>query len=124
VLIHSLAAFDPAEREPWDPWLANLMQRYPWIPDGAIVHAKRIINRPASKEDRAAVLGALRRAFEAGIPYFTAGIMHLREALTLYAHEDEDIRAMRDAVARIASLVDPSKVFTVIRYPKTPRQAA
>lgn len=119
-----LAAFDPAERETWDPWLANLMERYPRIPDGAVLHAKRIINRPAPNEDRAAVLQALRRAFEAGIPYFTAGIMHLRESLTLYAHEDEDIRAMRDAVARIASLVDPSKVFTVIRYPKTPRQAA
>jgi hypothetical protein len=112
-----LAVFDAGERERWDAWLPNIMRLFPSIPDGAIVHARRIINRPKSALETAEALDALKTAFRAGVPYFTAGLLLLRDCLTLFAPSDPEARRMLETASRFVSRLDQSQVFTVLQYP-------
>lgn len=110
-----LAVFDLAERERWDGWLPNLMNWFPWLPDGAILHARRILLRPGINENELVLL-ALKRAFHAGIPFFAAGVVLLRDGLLLYAHKDQEANAMLDAVSSVASRLDQRQAFTNLRF--------
>lgn len=112
-----LAIFQPGEGERWDGWLPNIMDRFPDIPDGAIVHARRIVLRPGHPDENRQALAALKQAYRAGLPYFGVGVQLLREMLTLFP-EDEEAVEMLNAVSRVASRVDQSQMFTVLRYPK------
>lgn len=113
-----LAVFPPEERERWDNWLPNMMNWFPWLPDGAIVHARRIIQRPRNSMERQEALAALKESYARGIPYFTAGVMHLRDSLLLYAKKDSEARQMLETVSRLATRIDPGQAFTVLRFPK------
>lgn len=113
-----LALFEPSERERWDNWLPNIVNWFPWLPDGAIVHARRIILRPNRPDERGQALTALKTAFRAGIPYFSAGVFHLRDGLSLYASKDAEAKTMLETVSRLAGRIDRNQAFTVIRYPK------
>jgi hypothetical protein len=62
---------------------------------------------------------ALRSAFSAGIPCFSAGVFLLRDTLARYSERDEEAKEMFETVARLATRVDPDQLFTVIRYPIT-----
>ena len=115
-----LAVYDPREQEVWDHWLGNCMVRFPDIPDAAIVHARRLILRPTGKDDNDRAAEALRRACDAGIPYFSTGVNLLREMLTLLAPDHEDLAPLAARAARLASRVDPSQAFTVLRYAPPP----
>ena len=112
-----LAVFQPGESERWDSWLPNIMDRFPDIPDGAIVHARRIVLRPGHPDENKQALAALKQAYRAGLPYFGVGVQLLREMLTLFPADEEAV-TMLDAVSRVASRVDQSQMFTVLRYPK------
>ena len=44
-----LAVHEPAEQERWDSWLPNIMSRFPWLPDGAVViHQNSHERRPSA----------------------------------------------------------------------------
>lgn len=111
-----LAVYDPREREDWDYMLGNCMQWFPDVPDAAIVHARRMILRPTGSEDNAKAAGALRQACAAGVPYFSAGVALLREMLTVLSPDHPDLAPLAENAARLASRVDPSQAFTVLRY--------
>jgi hypothetical protein len=114
-----LAMFDPAERERWDGWLSNCMNRFPWLPDAAIAHARRIILRPSSPGENEQALDALKTAYRRGIPYFSAGVQHLRDGLMMLGGKDAEAEAMLEAVRRVASRIDLGQTFTVLRFPKS-----
>jgi hypothetical protein len=77
-----------------------------------------MILRPYQPDDREKALTTLKTAYRAGIPYFSAGVQHLRDGLLLYASRDEEAKAMLDTVSRLARRIDNGQIFTVIRYPK------
>lgn len=112
-----LAIFDPGEQERWDSWLPNLMNWFPRLPDGGIVHARRIVLRPSHPEENQEALAALKRAFRAGIPYYSVGVQLMREMLSLFLH-DAEAAEMYEKVRGVASRVDLGQMFTVLRYPK------
>jgi hypothetical protein len=114
-----LAVYPPNEQERWDGWLRNCMERFPGVPDAAIVHARRLILRPGISEDQTQAAAALRKACAAGIPYFSAGIFLLREMLLQLSVEHPDFVAMAEDVGRIAGRVDAGQIFTVLRYAPT-----
>jgi hypothetical protein len=111
-----LAIFDPGEQERWDDWLPNIMNLFPDIPDGAIVHARRIILRPSGPEENEEALAALKAAYRAGIPFYSVGLQLMREMFSLFT-DDEEARGMLEQVAQVASRVDPGQIFTVLRFP-------
>lgn len=111
-----LSYYAPAERERWDHWLQNCMTRFEHIPDTAIVHARRVMLRPLSSDERAQLPEFLLKACRAGVPYFSAGVHLLREMLTLCSGENGELDEYRAAVERVAARTDYSQVFTVLRY--------
>ena len=115
-----LAVFEPGEEEIWDRWLPNLMSWFPWLPDGAIVHGLRVFKRPGGSRELKSLRDILGTAYGRGIPYFTAGVLHLRDLLDVLASEeagkDDAVREMLSTVSSIASRLDPAQTFTTLRY--------
>ncbi|MGJ5208137.1 hypothetical protein [Bradyrhizobium sp. HKCCYLR20261] len=89
------------------------MELFPWLPDVAVIRAQSMIR---NGDDRGNIVRALHSAYGRGIPYFAAGVQHLREALAMVAGEDAQLKGMSADVARIASRMDPGKSFTALRY--------
>ncbi|HEX8061671.1 MAG TPA: hypothetical protein VF535_00475 [Allosphingosinicella sp.] len=112
-----LAIFDPAEQERWDSWLPNIRNWFRWLPDGAILHARRIMLRPRDRAETEQILPALKEAFAAGIPYYSAGLQLMQEMMGVYCN-DEESEEMAGKVNRIASRLDTAEAFTVLRYSK------
>lgn len=109
-------------RDRWSPWLANLMNWFPAIPDGAILYARDRFERAKTDVDLKHALDALMGAFLRGPPYFTAGVRHLLDGLSLFAANaerygaDQDtVRAMHAQTADFALLTDPDQTFTVVK---------
>lgn len=115
-----LALFEPSQQERWDSWLPNLMDRFPWLPDGAIVHARRIMLRPHSQDPSAALIETLRKAVAAGLPYFGVGLQLLRDMLQVASVEHDDAKALLAQIAPAAARLDPRQLFTVLRFPRMP----
>jgi hypothetical protein len=112
-----LAIFDPAEQERWDSWLPNIRNRFRWLPDGAILHARRIMLRPRDRAETEQIMPALKEAFVAGIPFYSAGLQLMQEMMSVYCN-DEESEDMARKVNRIASRLDTAEAFTVLRYSK------
>lgn len=111
-----LAVYPPGTAEKWDSWLANCMTRFPKIPDAAIVHARRLLLRPTGADDNARAAEALRKAAGAGVPYFSSGVLLLREMLLLLSADHADLKPLAETAGRLASRVDPGQAFTVLRF--------
>lgn len=112
-----------AERRAWSPWLANLMNAFPEIPDGAIVYARDLLDRANNPDDRRQALEALKTAYRRGTPYFSAGVQHLLSGLFPYAQSvdeessaaifDSEAAAMHREISLLASRIDVTQTFTV-----------
>ncbi|MDI5925229.1 hypothetical protein QBK93_11145 [Rhizobium leguminosarum] len=109
-------------REDWSPWLANLMNWFPSIPDGAILFARDKIERAKTEQDLVTALDALLKAYLRGPPYFSVGIRHLLDGLTSllpmarkYGLDDDQIIGIYHQVSRFALLADPDQTFTVLK---------
>ncbi len=117
--------FPPGDvrRDRWSPWLVNLMNWFPGIPDGAILYARDRIDRAKTDQDLKMALEALVTAFQRGPPYFSAGMRHLLEGLSLfvetadrYGYSKQDIALLHAHVSGIALMTDPSQAFTVLTF--------
>jgi hypothetical protein len=114
---------DEAVRQEWSPWLRNLMDWFPDLPDGAILYARDRIERGRSLGDLLEAREALKVAYRRGLPLYVAGFQHLLSGLQLFADPedtdlfDPEVRDMRRWVAQMAAKVDPTQPFTVITDP-------
>lgn len=88
-------------------WMANLSNRYDWLPDGAIALGWKLLrdgSRGSTAWNESREL--LFLAFSRGLPYYTVGLHILVEALTVLSlanPEDMQVRAML-AAARAADV--------------------
>jgi hypothetical protein len=104
-------------RLPWKKWIENLANWFDWLPDGAIQRSWLSLQSPETahtQETRAVVLDAYRR----GIPFYSAGVQMLRDALVVLSrhHEaDPEIDEALESTRRLALGVDPTRAFTTIR---------
>lgn len=118
-----LAVYPPTEQEQWDGWLQNCMVQFPDVPDAAVVHARRLVLRPTSAGDNQRAADALRGACSAGVPFFSTGVFLLRDMLVLLSVDHADLKPLAERTGMLASRVDPSQAFTVLRF-APPREAS
>jgi hypothetical protein len=111
-----LSVYPPNEREQWDNWLENCMRLFPGVPDAAIVHARRLLLRPDNSGSNEDAADALRKACAAGPPYFSAGVSLLREMLLLLSADHQDLGERVEDATALAARVDPTQIFTVVRF--------
>jgi hypothetical protein len=103
------------ERRPWHDWVKNVMNFFPWLPDGAIQYAWLQLQQSPSPENRARAREALFTAYNRGIPYYTLGLQWMIDGLTLLGEDDEEAQRMLRAVQQISWRSDTSQTFTSIR---------
>ncbi len=111
-----LAALPADRRQRYDTWLKNCMERFPSIPDAAIINARRLVLRPRTADDNNRAAQALRQAVNAGIPYFSAGVVLLREMLLQLSYDHPDLKPLADKVELLVGRVDVTQAFTVLRF--------
>jgi hypothetical protein len=109
-----LATFSGRETPHWGPWLQNLNDWFPWLPDGAIVSAAYRMKTARTTQDLDAASQAFVSAYRRGIPYYTAGIQQLLQGLYLFRSKSTEIDAMYGKVSNIALRSDAGQTFTVV----------
>lgn len=109
-----LATFSGKEAPRWAPWLQNLNDWFPWLPDGAIVNAAYRMKIAKTKQDIDAASEGFMSAYRRGIPYYAAGIQQLQQGLYLFRTRSAEIDAMYDKVSRVALRSDAAQTFTVV----------
>ncbi|WP_418961141.1 hypothetical protein [Streptomyces tritici] len=111
----------------WDPWLERLADGFPWLADGAILRAVRLLRRvsgggrqgasasPAAARERGRELAraALIEAFDRGVPYYTLGLAWLVEGLSAFPDDPECARRL-DEVRRLSWLADMREPFLIL----------
>ncbi|MBT1514879.1 hypothetical protein KIP88_30765 [Bradyrhizobium sp. SRL28] len=109
-----LATFSGKDAPHWGPWLQNLSDWFPWLPDGAVVSAAYRVKTARTTQDLDAASEAFVSAFRRGIPYYTAGVQQLLQGLYLFRSKSTEIDAMYGKVSNIALRSDAGQTFTVV----------
>ncbi|MGW1641426.1 hypothetical protein [Streptomyces lavendulae] len=98
----------------WDPWLERLADGFPWLGDGAILRAVRLLRRARGDP------GQVRRgreglieAFDRGIPFYTLGLAWLVDGLAAFPEDPACARRL-DAARRLSWLVDTREPFLIL----------
>ncbi|MBY2937936.1 caspase family protein [Rhizobium leguminosarum] len=106
----------------WDPWLHNLSNWFPGIPDGPIILGRRLLTRAKNQNEVAAAKAWLLEGFKRGAPLYSLSVDWLARDLEALPDDDDEMTRMRTAARRLASLTDPTQAFTVIRFDFEGRQ--
>ncbi|MBJ7410394.1 MAG: hypothetical protein JHD15_08525 [Phenylobacterium sp.] len=117
------AVRDRKLRERWAPWLTNLEMWFPWLPDGAILQARDRLDRAETLAHLDEAREGFKRAFQRGVPLYSAGLQHLLDGLRTFSEPtsstfDPEAADMAHQVAEVASRVDPTQPFTVLALPR------
>jgi Putative peptidoglycan binding domain len=111
-----VAAQQGPDRQTWHSWVKNLMNWFPWLPDGAIQYGRLKLRDEASDDDLEEARRVLFMAYHRGLPFFSAGIRWLLSGLTIFSEEgDAEAQKMAKAVHRVSLRTDMSQPFTVVR---------
>jgi len=102
------------DTRPWHEWVRNLMNHFPWLPDGAIQYAWLQLRQGSSPENRRRAREALIKAFSRGIPYYTLGLQWMIDGLTLLGEDDKEAQRMLRSVQQVTWRADMSQTFTSI----------
>ncbi|HEY8610170.1 MAG TPA: caspase family protein [Roseomonas sp.] len=106
---------DPAADKLWDPWLHNLSNWFPCLPDGPIILGRRLLTRARSAKQVAEARRWLLMGFDRGAPFFSLSADWLARSLESLPGSDAELMERRVTARRFAQLVDPQQPFTVIR---------
>ena len=98
----------------WHEWVSNLMNNFPWLPDGAIQRAWLLLAQASSDEHLIQAREALITAYDRGLPYYSLGLQWMIDGLTLLGEEDAKAKQMLSRVQKVAWRADMSHPFTTI----------
>lgn len=106
-----------SESKEWHGWISNLMNRFDWLPDGAIQHGWLKLRHRESSADLDEARDALFTAYRRGLPFYSVGLQWLIDGLTLFASHDRVADDMLQNVHRVAWRTNLQEPFTIIRLP-------
>ncbi|WP_298919590.1 hypothetical protein [uncultured Roseobacter sp.] len=114
---------------PWDQWLENLANWFPWLPDAKILLAWHILlstTPKLTKKHRKMVRDLLLNAAEGGLPVYTASFRLLVDGLKFLKASEEGgpiitkrISDALNAAMSVSMRIDTRQVFLTVRL--TPR---
>jgi len=104
-------------------WANNLANWFPWLPDGAIIHAWQLIKtNNHSLRDYMKIKERLLEAYGRGVPVYTEGVRLLYEGLlqlsAFFYRADREIEKTLEQVRALISLVDWNQGITTLNFPK------
>jgi hypothetical protein len=110
-----LSAGETESQPEWHRWIDNLANNFADLPDGAVLQATKLLRYSLDDGSYDAAKASLFKAFDRGIPYYSAGVAWLLDGLTLFAEEDPLAKQKMQKVQLVAQRLDVSQAFTVIR---------
>lgn len=117
-----LSGSQSEEHEYWHQWMYNLMRWFPWLPDGAILHAWVLMRNEQNDAGLLKARAYLLEAFMRGLPFYSTGVGLLRDGLTILANEarengkkDEEVEYALKVVRNLALRTNPRLPFTTVR---------
>ncbi|MCC6448024.1 MAG: hypothetical protein IT215_05000 [Chitinophagaceae bacterium] len=89
-------------------WANNLANWFPWLPDGAVIHATQLLNkREKTLKDIDLIRKRLLQAVHSGIPIYTEGLRLLGKGLTqLWYHSEQKDSNILKARIRIGDYLE------------------
>jgi hypothetical protein len=111
----AVAASNPDIEKTWDPWLLNIANWFPFVPDGPIVLGRRLLMRARTKEQIDEARRWFMIGFERGVPFYSLTVDWLVRGLESLPGEDPALATMQRAARQLVGRVDPTHAFTVIR---------
>lgn len=104
-------------------WANNLAEWYPWLPDGAIIHAWQLIKTyQGNPTESWQIKSRLMQAWKRGIPVYTEGLRLLYEGMlqlsSHYYHRDAELEKVLGEVRIAISLVDWGQGVTTLNLPR------
>ncbi|PRH88801.1 hypothetical protein C5L14_06175 [Labrys okinawensis] len=110
----AVSAASPDLERRWDPWLFNLADWFPFIPDGPIILGRRLLMRARNAEQFEQAKTHLMAGFSRGAPLYSLSADWLARGLESLPDE-KALEAPRRAARAFANRVDSAQAFTVIR---------
>ena len=89
-------------------WANNLANWFPWLPDGAIIHAIQLLNKKEKTiSDIDLIRKRLLQAAGNGIPVYSEGLRLLEKGLTqIWYHSDQKDNEIKKAYNRIGKYLE------------------
>lgn len=96
------------ELERLHDWANNLANWFPWLPDGAIIHATQLLNKKEKTDsDIDLIRKRLLQAADEGIPVYSEGLRLLEKGLTqLWYHSEQKDNGIKKAHDRIGDYLE------------------
>lgn len=116
----AVAASNPDIGKTWDPWLFNIANWFPLVPDGPIVLGRRLLIRARTTEQIAEARRWFIAGFSRGIPFYSLSVDWLARGLESLPGGEPALVAMQRSARQLVSRVDPTHAFTVIRLGTMP----
>jgi hypothetical protein len=110
-----VSAAKPETDQVWDPWLRNLANWFPTLPDGAIILARRLLTRARSSEELDEARRWFTEGFQRGVPCYSLSVDWLARGLESLPGEDAALLQMQATARHLANRVDSGLTFTVAR---------
>ncbi|MEZ2333480.1 caspase family protein [Mesorhizobium sp. RCC_202] len=111
----AVAAASADVEKRWEPWLRNLADWFPGLPDGPIILGRRLLMRARNAEQIAEARKWLFEGFDRGVPVYSLCVDWLARGLESLGGDEADLKARKLAARHLANRVDPTRAFTVIR---------
>ncbi|MGN8114846.1 caspase family protein [Labrys sp. 22185] len=110
----AVSASPPELERRWDPWLFNLANWFPLIPDGPIILGRRLLMRASTAKQFEQAKARFLEGFSRGAPLYSLSADWLARGLESLPDE-KALEAPRHAARAFANRVDSTQAFTVIR---------
>ncbi|WP_155956542.1 caspase family protein [Rhizobium sp. CF080] len=111
----AVGAAVPDLKTQWDPWLFNIANWFPGLPDGPIVLARRLLTKARSESELNEAKSWFVEGFRRGVPVFSLSVEWLARGLESLPDEDGELLRLRETARALANRVDSVHAFTVIR---------
>ncbi len=106
----------------WHEWICNLMNWFPWLPDGAIQYAWTILAKSdASIDEKKDARASLLEGYHRGLPFYSKGVRLLLDGLQLFANDsrasgkpDQEVEAALKRIWLLASRTNTRQLFTTV----------
>jgi len=99
------------DSDDWPRWLNNLAERFPNLPDGAILRARWLV-RKGGRENIAEAHELIYESISRGIPFFTTGVIWLVDCLEQTSIDCPICIEMLKKIRGVARSMDLSQAFT------------
>lgn len=111
----AVGAASPKVEEHWDPWLRNLCQWFPGLPDGPIILGRRLMSRARSQAQIDEAGAWFLEGYRRGVPYYSLSLDWLAQGLESVPGNSAELLEKRRIARELSIRVDPARTFTVIR---------